>query len=339
MSSLCRLLLLSLCLCFFPHHTASAATPALQQADRVRLAEAFRLADWIGERMWPGWSKTPFAVLLVTRDHEFLVRHPSPEAGWRSIGHDALLGSEVFTRARTFPANLQATFPMGEVSTVVVGQAEQTSSAHSTAWVTMLLHEHFHQWQNGAKDYFPSVSALGLAGEDKTGMWMLNYPFPYEKAQAAGDYAELSRAVARALDGGRDTLAAVAAAQARLAQTVGARDFSYLDFQLWQEGVARYTELRVAELAASSYQPGAAFAALPDYRPYADVAAAIRKRIVGELDSPDLPKRKRVAVYALGAGQALMLDRFDPAWRSRYLLDRFTMSKPVRETAATAAPR
>lgn len=327
-------LLLSICLFVGSSNPARAAgDPVLPQTDRVRLAEAFRLADWIGDRLWPGWSTTPFAVLLVTQEHEFLVRHPHPGSEWRAIGHDALLGSQVFTRPRVYPVDLQASFPLDELPTVVVGQAEQTSSRHSTAWVTMLLHEHFHQWQSGAPDYFASVGRLGLAGEDKTGMWMLNYPFPYENAQAVEDYARLGKAVMQALAGDGKAVADAAAAQARLAASVGEKDFRYLDFQLWQEGVSRYTELRAAELAASDYQPSAAFAALPDYRPYAEQAASIRKRIMGELENPDLAKRKRIAVYALGAGQALMLDRFNAAWRERYLRHRFTMSKPVREAA------
>ena len=37
----------------------------LAHADRVRIAEAFRLADAV-EQLWPGWSEVPFAVLLVS---------------------------------------------------------------------------------------------------------------------------------------------------------------------------------------------------------------------------------------------------------------------------------
>lgn len=330
--------LLSICLLVTLFHAVHAgATPALPQPDRIRLAEAFRLADWIGERLWTGWSTTPFAVLLITPEHEFLLRHPAPGADWRAIGHDPLLETTVFTRPRVFPAKLQATFPLDGLSTVVVGQAGQTQSGHSTAWVLMLLHEHFHQWQNGAPGYFASVDRLDLAGGDKTGMWMLDYPFPYAAAATQDAYAQLGRLVAQALAGAPDAPTGVAAAQARLATTVGDRHFRYLDFQLWQEGVARYTELRVAELAAGDYQSSADFAALPDFQPYARQASAIRQRIMNDLEKPELATRQRVAVYSLGAGQALMLDRIDPGWRARYLSERFTLSRPIR-AALGAAP-
>src|SRR6185503_17602430 len=105
--------------------------PSLTQIDRVRLREMFRLGDTIGDRVWPGWSKAPFAVLLVTPEYEFLVRHPKPSADFTSLGYDTLLKSDVHYRKRTFSTHLLATFPAisGSMdSTIVVGQAENTSA-------------------------------------------------------------------------------------------------------------------------------------------------------------------------------------------------------------------
>jgi hypothetical protein len=123
------------------------APPALAPSDRVRIAEAFRLADAIGDAVWPGWARVPFALVLVTPDTEFFVRHPSPPADAKPVGKDALLGGEVFARPRTFPTNLLATFPIEGVSTVVVGRSELTAASSPTDWVVTVLHEHFHQLQ------------------------------------------------------------------------------------------------------------------------------------------------------------------------------------------------
>ncbi|MGI8735534.1 MAG: hypothetical protein ACR2LM_19790 [Pyrinomonadaceae bacterium] len=108
--------------------------PALLPIDRTRLAEAFRMGDRIGDQVWPNWSKAPFAVLLVTPEHEFLIRHPTPSADFASLGHDAVLKSDVYYRKRNFPAHFLATFPAisgSMVSTIVVGQAENTSAKTS----------------------------------------------------------------------------------------------------------------------------------------------------------------------------------------------------------------
>ena len=38
-----------------------------------------------------------------------------------------------------------------------------------------------------------------------------------------------------------------------------ADEYKYFAFQLWQEGIARYTEIRLAELAVDKYEPSQAF--------------------------------------------------------------------------------
>src|SRR5512138_3671915 len=108
-----------------PTPPASAATIAPD--DRVRLAEAFRLADAIGDSIWPGWTAAPFAVLLVTPDRELLVRHPRPTADFTRVGYDSLLRSDVLARRRTLALDLLATFPaVAGVPTIVIGQPGAT---------------------------------------------------------------------------------------------------------------------------------------------------------------------------------------------------------------------
>src|SRR6267143_465697 len=95
--------------------------PELSRTDRVRLAEAFRLGDFVGDQIWPGWSKAPFAVLLVTTEREFLMRHPNPSPEFISMGYDSALKSKVWVRKRVFQKDFLATFPaVGGVSTIVV---------------------------------------------------------------------------------------------------------------------------------------------------------------------------------------------------------------------------
>src|SRR5713101_2629106 len=81
-------------------YAAAQNQPAIPEIDRTRLAEAFRLGDQIGDRVWPGWSKAPFAVLLVTPDYEFLMRHPKPSADFTNLGYDELLKTDVYYRKR-----------------------------------------------------------------------------------------------------------------------------------------------------------------------------------------------------------------------------------------------
>lgn len=307
--------------------------PSLPEADRVRIAEAFRLGRAVGGRVWKGWGGAPFALLLVTPEHEFLVRHPSPSKDFEPAGYDPLLRSEVFYRKRVFGTHLLATFPaVGGVPTIVIGQAENTQKKSSTPWVVTVLHEHFHQLQSSQPHYYSEVDALGLARGDQTGMWMLNYAFPYSSPEVARRFGELCRLLAeaiRARPGGEFDARAAAYLDARreFAATLEPDDYRYFSFQVWQEGLARYTEYRVARLAADAYRPSREFRALKDYKPFGAVADEIMDGIMKELATLKLEDYRRVAFYPLGAGEALLLDRANPAWKDRYLSEKFYVER------------
>lgn len=305
--------------------------PNLSQIDRIRLAEAFSLGDAIGNRVWKEWDKAPFAVLLVTPDYEFLIRHPKPTDDFTLIGHDDLLKSDVYFRKTTQQTNFQATYPaVGGISTIVIGQAENTASKTSAPWVVILMHEHFHQLQDSQPKFFEQVSALNLAHGDQSGMWMLNYKFPYDGYEVRQQFFVMSRLLADALKSKESAdfsanLSAYLTARQQLKEMLNADDYRYLSFQLWKEGIARYTEYHVAKLAATDYKPTKAFAALKDFSSYQSVADQVMNRISSELSTLELEKSKRVSFYAMGAGEGLSLDRTNPKWRDRYLIDKFSL--------------
>jgi hypothetical protein len=311
--------------------------PALRDLDRIRLAEAFRLADAIGNRLWADWDKATFAVLLVTPDHEFLIRHPKPTDDFTSLGEDAMLKQKVFVRKRTYATDLLATFPaVGGVPTIVIGQAENTAAKTSTRWVITLLHEHFHQLQMSQPKYFADVDALGLARGDKTGMWMLNFDFPYSKPEVEERHAALGKALGEAVEARKDKdfakkRAAYLEARKKFQAALKEDDYKYASFQIWNEGIARYTEYRVAEWAAGEYQPSKAFQELKDYTSFKDEARTILDGIQKELATFNLSKAKRAVFYPLGAAEGLILDELKPEWRKRYWEQKFSLDKVVLE--------
>src|SRR5258708_21919393 len=131
------------------HSVLAQDRPSLAEVDRLRLAEAFRVAESLGYRVWKDWDKAPFAVLLVTPEYEFLIRHPRASKDFTLIGYDPRLKSDVYFRRRKFATSLLPTFPaVGGVSTIVVGRAENTDKKTSTPWVITMLHETFHQLQH-----------------------------------------------------------------------------------------------------------------------------------------------------------------------------------------------
>ena len=315
------------------HIVLAQDKPRVTDIDRVRLAEAFRIGETLGNQIWAGWNKAPFAVLLVTPEDEFLIRHPKPSADFTLINYDPLLKSNVFYRKRTQPENMLATFPIvGRIPTIVIGQAENTTKKTSTPWVATMLHEHFHQLQYSRPTYYQEVDRLGLSRGDQSGMWMLNYPFPYDWPEMREHFSLLSKLLADALQArNKSEFAAKLSAYRRqrdeLGKTLSPDDYRYFSFQMWQEGIARYTEYRIAKLAAGRYKPGKAFRALKDYKPFAEVAEQIKAGILNELATGKFEEYKRVIFYALGAGEGLLLDRLNPRWRQRYFVEKFYLDK------------
>jgi hypothetical protein len=296
---------------------AQTPAPQLTADDAVRIREFYRLASQIQNQVWPGWSRTPAPLLLVTPDTEFLTHRTEPPKGFEKAGDD------LYARPRQFPTNLLATFPaFGPPSVIVIGEPKNTTSKTSTPWLITLMHEHFHQLQNDQPRYFQAVQDLGLSHGDNTGMWMLNYPFPYEKPEVAQSFASLRDLLLSAVnEADREKFAGLAKQYIRERKKFFAQlssdDHKYLSFQLWQEGIARYTEIKAAE-AAAQYEPTAEYAALSDFEPFPSYAARVRTQTLNELRQADLTKMKRLAVYSFGAAEGLLLDRLDPKWKDGY---------------------
>jgi len=296
---------------------AQVAPSKLAPPDAVRIEEFYRLAPTIEDKLWSGWSKVPTPLILVTADTEFLTRYPTPPKEFKHVDED------LFARPRQYPINLQATFPaFGPPAVIVVGQPSNTESKTSTPWLFMLMHEHFHQLQWAQPGYTDAINALGLSKGDTTGMWMLNYPFPYDNPGIARAFANLRDLLLRVVnepDGPRFRSLAneYINARAKFFAKLSPDDHKYLAFQLWQEGIARYTEVESAE-AAADYRPTPQFAALADYESFRSFAKRKRSVTLDDLSRANLPSQKRTVVYSFGATEGFLLDRIHPNWREDY---------------------
>jgi len=240
------------------------------------------------------------------------------------------IDDEYLFRERQFPTNMMATFPaFGLSAVIIIGEPATTDAKASTSWIMFTMHEHFHQLQYAQPHYYAQLQALGLARGEKTGMWIINFPFPYENVAVNAGFDQLRELLLQALMGNdalKFQLAAARYVRARkeFMNSLAPDDRKYLEFEIGQEGIARYTQLIVAE-QGGAYQPSPEFIALPDYSPFSDLAARARAQTLDELRHVKLATTKRVAVYPFGAAEGLLLDRLRPGWKAHYFEHMFAL--------------
>ncbi len=308
---------------------AAGEFPALPEEQKVRLRQAFHLAEQLGPAVWPGFDGRQAPVLLIVEETEYLLNREQAPEGFAAVPGDAFNELPVFARRRTFAPNLQASFPAIGTETVVVGTAEQTKLS-PTAWTVIVAHELFHVFQ-AAHGLNEKILALGI-GPPGDPSWHLNFPFPYQDRDVQYAMHLLGYALYRTVILPNDEKTATVTYDARTAYEAlsnlihllelryrDPRQVNYLRYQTGKEGVARYVEYRLAERAAQdNYQPLPEFAAAEGFIPYAKLWEEKYSSQLLLIKNAGRVSRNRVEFYGLGHGLALTLNRVDPGWKARY---------------------
>jgi hypothetical protein len=301
--------------------------PATAFADPVLMAEARKVLSAYGNQLWPSFSTKDFPVVIVGHKHDKFYCAKNSPAGFTLFSIDTDTNCRIDIRAAgQFPTNTQATFNFAGSGPVAVIGAYGLVESNSTAWLATLLHENFHQYQMNWRGYYNSLTALDLAGDDDTAMWALNYPFAYDDPQVIAMIRSNSLDLVAILSAPNKSIRKKLALQYSAKRsdrlsTLTDADRRYLEFQLWQEGVARYTELALAEFAGSGTHTS-----LGLDHDFSALAANLRNRILQTLGEGKLSQHRRVYFYSLGAAEALVLDEIDPNWRDSYFQNSFSMT-------------
>ena len=287
---------------------AMAASAAPVAPATIESVAKVRDAARHGDELWPGYSNAPFGFLLVSDKGEVLLCDERVPEGFSRAEPIEQLGCPVATGPKSWRnASLLAAMPAFGPGEVIVMGSPTDTGLDEEAWRRTVLHEHFHQWQGQLPDIYKRLDALGLAKGDQTGMWMLNYPFPYDRPAVGAAYRAAAASLLAALAARPEELSRrvddYLAKRGAFESSVSEEEWRYFDFQLWKEGVARWTEMEVARRAGGAW---------------AERAERDWKALLADLSTADLAKKQRVGVYSFGAAEAALLERIDPDWRGCY---------------------
>jgi hypothetical protein len=288
----------------------------------VRLAESFRLAERLGPRVWPGFAAADTPILLIDGEREYLLNNSGAAPGFTTTAQ-TFRGRPVLERPRVFPPGLQASFPLIDRPAVVIGTPEATGTAPAV-WTIVVLHEMFHvfAFSRGEVD---KVASLGI-GPRLDAQWQLSYPFPYDDARVQRAMHIAGRDLYRCIESGEDLPYEANVADEALRTFAdlldlaapGKKDYAYAKFVSTKEGVARYFEYRIAELAARDYRPSAEYAKLDGADAFVRAWKSYYQAMPFQIKHLGNVSRSRNEFYNLGMGIALVLDRISPDWQRHY---------------------
>lgn len=278
--------------------------------ERVMLAEVQNIYRGAGNRLWPGFDKVPLDLVLIGPERETLFCHGAVKS-FKPAGRDPLTKCSLQVRPRELNIDLAATagfFPRGQTIAIGYPKALEMSPAY---WKATVLHEAFHLYQSHMAGYAQAVASLGLSAGSTDGSWMLNYPFPYADPQVGTAFVAMGDACLAFLEAKSPqerraaTNAYVTAREAALAK-VSPADRRYYEFQVGQEGVARWTELTLARQGDAAMRDDA----VGRWRGLATSLRAVREQ--------GFKVWKRGALYVYGTIEAEMLEQAGVNWRQEY---------------------
>jgi hypothetical protein len=300
---------------FFALASSAALFTIPTQSDREMIADAHSIIREYGDQVWDGFSQAPLPILLIEEDQETLFCG-APIDGFVSAKFDTVTKCSMQFRSRELPNDLSAATYLGEHQVVMMGTASTLETTRAE-WLVIVLHEAFHQYQSVLPAYVDATERVRVdfeGGTEQGARWMLDYPFPYADAQVRAIFAEMTGSALRFLEASSEQqkLAAIEdylAARDRAARNVGPKSWAYFEFQTGQEGVARWSEIRIA---------AAAGIADPDLAAVAEETRLGLATSLRAIDRDGLNMWTRSAFYVLGAVEAEMLEQTEPAWRREY---------------------
>lgn len=316
MKLLILLTLLFITSCSSLKYTNLSICPNEINLDRIK--EFSKISSIVGPKLWSGWNNYEQGILFVDEKYEFLFGHKKIPKEFNKACYIKEIG-RLWYRKRFFDKRMEASFPAFSMEpTIVIGSVENTNSKTSTEWLSILLHERFHQVQYSQPNYYKYVNDIKPSSA-KDGSWMLNYQFPYSDKKLLALFKKLGRSLLKAVDSKNESdYLEYKKIKGSISKRLKRDDLSYMNFQIWQEGIARYVEIQSLKKMSEEYFSDE-FKKLKDFELPQSVLSRKLKRIRKKLSHLDLGKQKRGAFYVLGLYEGLALDIFKSEWKERYL--------------------
>ena len=289
----------------------AADSSFLSPDDKANLAEVLRLQKELGEALWLGFGQAKIPIIVYNERYEFLTGAPAPPSPWTLVEGDDFEGRayhrRISSHPQAFAVQVGSTW-VGSITTLAEMNANGPVKMPRSSYVAMVHHEVFHAFQavQGAEHFtkaleayraqaqYPAKEPGFAAAWDKEGALLA-------AALAASDPAALPAKVEEFLQ----------ARETRRAQAGFTPELLAYERELeWLEGLAKYIEDRVPDLAAARKEDPRYSSYRPQFWRQADMF-----RLAKQLGRQDGDLR----FYLSGMAQARLLDSLDPGWKRKIM--------------------
>jgi hypothetical protein len=288
--------------------------PKLRHEDVEVITEAYHLWKTKGDKVWEGWSEIKMPFIYKKEHYEYWIDFPVTA---NDVGQfvEKINGLDVYGQAISGQNGFAASMDVNNVQAVVLSSPKITGMTKEE-WIIAAIHEMFHVYQ-GAEIDRKKINDLEI-GYGKDASWMLNYPFPYGDTSLntiSHMQGYLSFNIYRS-DSFRDNMydcfllkdVLTLYKNYIIGRYGNENDYKYSVFQQSIEGVAKYTEIKMAEIAGTDYVPLNQDIHFTDvYTNQINVVRHCGKGTGG-----------RLTFYYLGLGMCLVLDKIAPDWKNSY---------------------
>jgi hypothetical protein len=301
-------------------HSGNAAGVLGGQAEKVLLADddkaeitaARRLRNELGEQIWPGFGQAKIPIILYDDRYEFLVGAENPPQPWLAVEGDDYAGSPYFRRnaARSDSfAVLVGGYWAGSLSTLQRMSRKIPIKIGIDLHLAMMLHEMFHAFQAGTAQARFSEALKAYAQESR---------YPVKDGDFAAAWDREGGLLASGLKANEDSTIR-RTAQAFLDQRAARRSkmgfgpdlIAYERGLEWLEGLAKYAEMQVYELAAGQKDD-------PLFSPFRSGHPLWRMDFF-RLEKALGRQEGDLRFYLSGLAQARLLDKLNPGWKEKGL--------------------
>ena len=288
--------------------------PKLNHGDVEVISEAFNLWKTEGDKIWKGWTKIKMPFLYKKENFEYWINFPDNIHKGKYI--QKIKNMSVYGKSVSGNNGFAASMDIDSVAAVVLSSPKITGMTKER-WIITAIHEMFHVYQNSKKSYQRKIKELGISyGKDAS--WMLNYPFPY-KDSSLQTISHMEGYLLYKIYKSNNNMENIydsfllsdilSLYKNHIICKYGTdNNYKYSEFQQSVEGIAKYTEIKMAKIAEKDYTPINPDIHFTDiYTNQINVIRHCGKGTGG-----------RLTFYYLGLGTGLVLDKINPSWKENY---------------------